>query len=31
MTLQSFIEAIPKVELHVHLAGSIRPKTLIAL
>ena len=31
MSLESFIQAMPKVELHVHLAGSIRPKTLVAL
>jgi adenosine deaminase len=31
MSLESFIEAMPKVELHVHLEGSIRPETLLAL
>jgi adenosine deaminase len=31
MSLESFIRAMPKVELHVHLAGTLRPKTLIAL
>jgi adenosine deaminase len=29
--LQDFIAAMPKVELHVHLEGSIRPATLLAL
>lgn len=29
--LESFIRALPKVELHVHLEGSIQPKTLLAL
>src|SRR5437867_8901982 len=27
----SFIRALPKVELHVHLEGSIRPETLLTL
>ena len=31
MTLDSFIRAMPKVELHVHLEGSIRPETLLKL
>ncbi|MBE7550148.1 MAG: adenosine deaminase [Anaerolineales bacterium] len=31
MTLATFIQAMPKVELHVHLEGSIRPETLLAL
>ena len=31
MSLQEFIEAMPKVELHVHLEGSIRPSTLLKL
>ena len=29
--LQAFVAAMPKVELHVHLEGSIRPATLLAL
>ena len=29
--LESFIRAMPKVELHVHLEGSIRPETLLQL
>ena len=29
--LQAFVAAMPKVELHVHLEGSIRPTTLLAL
>jgi aminodeoxyfutalosine deaminase len=29
--LQSFVERMPKVELHLHLEGSIRPKTLLRL
>lgn len=29
--LESFIRAMPKVELHVHLEGSIRPETLLKL
>ena len=31
MTLENFIRRMPKVELHVHLEGSIRPKTLLSL
>lgn len=31
MSLESFIRAMPKVELHVHLEGSIRPATLLEL
>lgn len=31
MTLETFIQRMPKVELHVHLEGSIRPETLLAL
>jgi len=29
--IESFIEQMPKVELHVHLEGSVRPETLIKL
>jgi adenosine deaminase len=31
MSLERFIRAMPKVELHVHLEGSIRPATLLKL
>lgn len=31
MSLEQFIQLMPKVELHVHLEGSIRPATLLAL
>jgi adenosine deaminase len=31
MSLESYIRAMPKVELHVHLEGSIRPATLLKL
>lgn len=31
MALEKFIQAMPKVELHVHLEGSIRPETLLQL
>jgi adenosine deaminase len=30
-TLTTFIEKMPKVELHVHLEGSVRPSTLLKL
>lgn len=30
-TLEAFIRAMPKVELHVHLEGAIPPVTLLAL
>lgn len=29
--IEDFIAALPKVELHVHLEGSMRPETLLAL
>src|SRR3972149_9106602 len=29
--LKEYIEKLPKVELHIHLEGSIRPKTLLRL
>ena len=29
--LARYIEAVPKVELHVHLEGAIRPETLLEL
>ncbi|AEH08321.1 MULTISPECIES: adenosine deaminase [Protofrankia] len=28
---EEFVDALPKVELHVHLEGSMRPRTLLAL
>jgi adenosine deaminase len=31
MSLDQFIRLMPKIELHVHLEGSIRPATLLAL
>src|SRR5436305_484210 len=31
MIIDDFIAAMPKVELHVHLEGSIRPETLLDL
>lgn len=31
MSLHDFVAAMPKVELHVHLEGSIRPATLLTL
>ena len=31
MTIKAYIEAMPKVELHVHLEGSIRPETFLKL
>src|SRR5690242_26153 len=31
MSLQEFIKAMPKVELHVHLEGSIQPETVLKL
>ncbi len=31
MNIEKFIQAMPKVELHVHLEGSIRPETLLQL
>lgn len=31
MSLQSYLAAIPKAELHVHLEGSIQPATLLTL
>ncbi len=31
MSLPAYLQAMPKVELHVHLEGSIRPETVLAL
>lgn len=31
MSIKKFINKIPKVELHVHLEGSIKPATLLKL
>jgi adenosine deaminase len=31
MSLETYIRAMPKVELHVHLEGSVEPATLLAL
>jgi adenosine deaminase len=31
MSVSSYIQAMPKVELHVHMEGSIRPETLLML
>jgi len=31
MALESFIRALPKIELHVHLEGAIQPETLLLL
>ncbi len=31
MSLESFIQSMPKVELHVHMEGSIRPETVLTL
>src|SRR5689334_10955629 len=31
MSLETYITAMPKVELHVHLEGAIRPETLLEL
>jgi adenosine deaminase len=31
MSLQSYLAAVPKAELHVHLEGSISPATLLVL
>lgn len=31
MTIETYVRSMPKVELHVHLEGAIRPATLLAL
>jgi len=31
LSIESFVAALPKVELHVHLEGAMRPATLLAL
>ena len=31
MDLYTFLKRLPKVSLHVHLAGSVQPSTLVAL
>ena len=31
ISIQNFITQMPKVELHVHLEGSVRPETLLKL
>lgn len=31
MSIESYLHAVPKVELHVHLEGSIQPETLLTL
>src|SRR5262245_3231838 len=31
MSLETYIRAMPKAELHVHLEGAIQPETLLAL
>ncbi len=31
MSLASYLEAVPKVELHVHIEGTVRPATMLAL